>query len=189
METVAHQWSVDLNFCHRTRPKSIKGAACLAALVALALAVPALASSRIKIATVPSEYTPENSTTNTEPVSLSSYHFEVNEETGRARLVVDYTYPDELIYGPNDDALGPPSTVVQLPGLTYDASAHAVVYESNGTRDICATVEVRDGLLGHHLKIRNTGACTVSAVVANHAEDDGWSIHHFRALDTYLEVR
>ncbi|HEX4076839.1 MAG TPA: hypothetical protein VHX49_15675 [Candidatus Acidoferrales bacterium] len=161
----------------------------MAAFLSLPLALPAFASSRIKIDTVPSEYTPENSPTNTEPVSISSYHFEVNEETGRARLVVDYTYPDELIYGPNDDALGPPSTVARLPGLTYDAAAHAVIYESNGARDVCATVDVRQGLFGRHIKVKNTGACTVSAVVANHAEDDGWSIHHFRAIDTYLDVR
>jgi hypothetical protein len=182
------QRSADLNLSHRARAKFTKGAACLTALAALALAVPVFASSRIKIDTVPSDYTPVNSPTNREPVSMSSYHFEVNEETGRARLVVEYTYPDQLIYGRNDDALGPPSSIAQLPGLTYDAAAHAVVYESNGARDVCATVEVRRGLFGRHLKIRNTGACTVSAVVANHSEDDGWSIHHFRALDTYLEV-
>ncbi len=120
---------------------------------------------------------------------MSSYHFEVNEETGRARLVVEYTYPDQMIYEQNDDARGPRPTVAQLPGLVYDAAAHAVVYESNGTRDVCATVDVHDGLFGRHIKIKNTGACRVSAVVANHAEDDGWSLHHFRAIDTYFEAR
>lgn len=173
---------------HRVRAKSIQCVACLTALATLALGVPVFASSRIKIDTVPSDYTPINSPTSREPVSMSSYHFEVNEETGRARLVVEYTYPDQLIYGRDDDALGPPSTIVQLPGLTYDAAARAVVYESNGARDVCATVDVRDGLFGHRLKVKNTGDCVVSAVVANHAEDDGWSIHHFQALDTYLEV-
>ena len=171
---------------YRARAKFTKSAACLAAL---ALAVPVFASSRIKVDTVPSEYTPENSPTNTEPVSMSSYHFEINEETKRARLVVEYTYPDQLIYGQDDDNRGPQSTVVQIPGLTYDAAAHAVIYESNGTRDVCATVEAHHGLFGRDIKVKNTGACTVSAVVANHAVDDGWSIRHFRAIDTYLEVR
>jgi len=183
------QGSADLNLSRRARAEFTKGAAYLAALAALALAVPVFASSRIKIDTVPSDYTPIDSPANREPVSMSSYHFEVNEETGRARLVVEYTYPDQMIYGENDDAGGPRSTVVQLPGLTYDATAHAVVYESDGARDVCATVEVHDGLFGRHIKVKNTGACTVSAIVANHAVDDGWSIHHFRAIDTYLEVR
>jgi hypothetical protein len=161
----------------------------VAALVTLALAVPAFANSRVKIDTVPSEYAPINSPTNREQVSMSGYHFEVNEETGRARVVVDYTYPDELIYGPNDDARGPRSTVAQLPGLTYDAASHAVVYDLNGTRDVCATVREHSGLFGRRLTVKNTGSCTVSAVVADHADDDGWRIHRFRAIDAYFEAR
>jgi hypothetical protein len=167
----------------------VKRSFSMAVLVTMALAVPAFADSRVKIDTVPSEYAPINSPTNREPVSMSGYHFEVNEETGRARVVVDYTYPDELIYGPNDDAGGPHPTVIQLPGLKYDAAAHAVVYDSNGTRDVCATVHRRRGLFGRHLAVKSTGACTVFAVVADHAEDDGWSIHRFRALDAYFEAR
>jgi len=160
-------------------------AAILLLYVAGAAASP---NSRVKIDTVPAEYTPINSPTNREPVSLSSFHFEVNPETGRARVVADYTYPDELIYGPNDDVRGPRSTVAQIPGLAYDAAAHEVVYDSNGTRTVCATVSQKGGLFGHHLKIRNTGACTVTASVTDHSEDDGWSIHRFRAIDTYFEV-
>jgi hypothetical protein len=156
--------------------------------LAMSSAVPVSANSRIKIDTVPSEYAPINSPTNREPVSLSSYHFEVEPETGRARLVVEYTYPDQMIYGPNDDAGGPASTIVQLPGLRYDAGARAVVYDSNGTKSICATVDERSGLFGHHLKVKNTGACTVSAMAADHIEDTGWKLRRFRALDTYLEI-
>jgi hypothetical protein len=186
---VTHEPSTDVNFGRPTRTKPTKRPLLPFALLLFALAPPVFANTRIKLDTVPSEYTPENSPTNTEPVSMSSYHFEVNEGTNRARIVVDYTYPDQLIYGPDDDSRGPYPSIVQIPGLTYDAAAHAVVYESNGLRNVCATVEVHDGFFGRHLKIKSTGACTVSAVVASHAEDDGWSIHRFRALDTYLEVR
>jgi hypothetical protein len=177
-----------LDFNRRAGEHEMRLSFCVASLMALAVAVPVSANSRIKIDTVPSEYTPINSPTNREPVSMSSYHFEVNEETGRARVVVDYTYPDQLIYGPNDDKRGPQSTVVQLPGLTYDAAAHAVVYDSSGTKTVCATVNERSGLFGHHLKVKNTGTCTVTAVVADQAEDAGWDIHRFRAIDTYFEV-
>ncbi len=157
--------------------------------VAMSSAVPVSANSRIKIDTVPSEYAPINSPTNREPVSLSSYHFEVEPETGRARVVVEYTYPDQLTFTPDDDAGGPASTIVQLPGLRYDARAHAVVYDSDGTKSVCATVGDRSGLFGHHLKVKNTGACTVSVVAASHTEDTGWNVRRFRALDTYLEIR
>jgi hypothetical protein len=176
------------NSYHRAGWASTKNSLFLGALVVLAVAVPASANSKVRIDTIPSEYAPINSPTNREPVSMSSYHFEVNEETQRARVVVEYTYPDQLIYGPNDDARGPRPTIVQLPGLTYDATAHAVVYDSNGTKAVCATVNEQSGLFGRHLKVRNTGACTVTTVVANHAEDTGWDIHRFLAIDTYFEV-
>jgi hypothetical protein len=160
----------------------------ITAFVALSSAVPVSANSRIKIDTVPSEYAPIDSPTNREPVSLSSYHFEVEPETGRARVVVEYTYPDQMTYGPDDDASGPRRTIVQLPGLRYDAGAPAVVYDSNGTKSVCATVDGRPGLLGQRLKVRNTGSCTVSAVAADHTEDTGWNLHRFRALDTYMTI-
>jgi hypothetical protein len=161
----------------------------LASLTICALAVPASADTRIKIDTVPSEYSPINSPTTHDSVSLSDYKFEINQETGRARIVANYTYADQMTYGPDDDGGGPRPTIVQLPGLTYDAAANAVVYSADGQRTVCATVYEGSGLFGHHIKVKNTGACSVSAVVANHAEDDGWSIHRFRTLDTYLNVR
>jgi hypothetical protein len=158
------------------------------ALVILAAAAPVSANSRIKIDTVPSEYTPLNRPAFVEPVSMSGYHFEVNAETGRARVVVDYTYPDQIYYGPDDDAGGPLSTVAQLPGLTYDEAAHEVIYESNGAKTVCATVTEESGFFGHHLKVKKSEACTVTTVVADHAEDTGWNIHRFRVIDAYFEV-
>ena len=164
----------------------------ISAIAAIALAVPVFGNSRIKIDTVPSEYAPPNSPTNREPVSMSSYYFEVNDETGRARLVVEYTYPDQMTYGPDDDSGGPRPTVVQLPGLAYDKAARSVVYDSNGTKAVCATVNGTENIFGHRLKVKNTGACTVTVtvttLVANRSEDSGWDIHRFRALDTYFEV-
>ena len=159
------------------------------AVLTLALPISASANSVVKIDTVAAEYEPINSPTNREPVSLSSFHFEINEETGRARVVADYTYPDLLIYGPNDPTRGPQSTIAQIPGLSYDGATHQIVYDANGARTVCATVEQRRGLFGQRTKIKNTGACFVTARVSEHAEDDGWNIHRFRAIDTYFEVR
>ena len=163
----------------------------LAALANLVLALPAPASpsSVVKIDTVPSEYEPINSPTNREPVSLAGFHFEINRESGRARIVADYTYPDQLIYGPDDPTRGPQSTIAQIPGLIYDPAAHEIVFEANGTRAVCAKVEEHHGLFGHRFKIRNTGACIVTARISAHVEDDGWDIRRFLELDTYFEVR
>jgi hypothetical protein len=159
------------------------------ALLAIALPNPASANSSVPIDAVPSEYTPINGPQTAEPVSLSSFHFEVNPETQRARVVVEYTYPDALIYARRDPTRGPQSTVAQIPGLWYDLADHEIVYESNGSKTVCATVDDRTGTSGHHVKITNTGACSVTAHVENHAEDDGWRIHRFRALDTYFNVQ
>lgn len=161
----------------------------LAALAALALAIPASANTRFRIDSVPAEYAPLNSPTTRELVTLSSFHFEVNQETSRARVVAIYTYPDQMTYGPDDAVGGPRPTVAQIPGLKYDAAAHEVIYDANGSKVVCATVSEHTGPIGHHLAVKSTGACTVSSVVADHTEDDGWSIHRFRALDTYFEVR
>jgi hypothetical protein len=158
------------------------------ALLAFALPIPASANSSIPIDRIPLEYTPINGPQVAEPVSLSSFHFEVNPETHRARVVVEYTYPDALIYERNDPTRGPQSSVVQIPGLTYDVANHDVIFASNGTRTVCATVAEHAGFFGRSDKITKTGACDVTAHAENHAEDDGWSIRHFRSLDTFFNV-
>ena len=157
-------------------------------IAALALAIPASSNVRLKIDTVPLEYAPSNSPTSREPVSLSSFHFEVDQSTSRARVVAIYTYPDEMTYERNDAAGGPRPTVVQIPGLTFDATARVIVYNSSGKKVVCATVEDHAGLFGHHLRVKNTGSCIVTASDSDHLEDDGWTLHRFRALDTYFEV-
>jgi hypothetical protein len=165
------------------------------ASIALLCAIPAITEgaasftpTRIKIDTVPNEYTPTNATVR-EPVSMGSFHFEVNPETVRARVVVDYTYPDELVYERNDDKGGPQPTIAQIPGLKYDPQAHTIVYEGDGQSTVCANVDERKGIFGKHLKIKNTGSCFVVSEDVKHAEDDGWAMRRFKALDTYFEVR
>ena len=53
-----------------------------------------------------------------EPVSMAGFSFQINQRTGRARIVVEYTYPDQPIFG-IDGGAGPKPTYIQLPGLTY----------------------------------------------------------------------
>jgi hypothetical protein len=145
-------------------------------------------SIRIRIDTVPDHYSPTNVTIN-EPVSMQGFHFEVNPETRRARVVVDYTYPDELMYERNDDNGGPRRTIAQIPGLKYDIANQEVVYRANGKTSVCANVEDHKGIFGRRLRVKSTGVCTVEAKDVKHAKDDGWAIHRFEAIDTYFEVR
>lgn len=145
-------------------------------------------SIRIRIDTVPDHYSPTDATIN-EPVSMQGFHFEVNPETRRARVVVDYTYPDELMYERNDDNRGPRPTIAQIPGLKYDVVDQEVVYRANGKTSVCANVEDHKGIFGRHLRVKSTGVCTVEAEDVKHAKDDGWAIRRFKAIDTYFEVR
>ena len=95
---------------------------------------------------------------------MKTFYFEVNKEMSRARVVLEYTYPDEPVYG-LDGGVGPRPTFAQLPGLSYDPSAHAVVYDGAGKRTICATVQERKSHFGSHLRIRNTGSCVVTLLL------------------------
>lgn len=157
-------------------------------VLATGLAATPPADTRIKIDTVPAEYRPNTGSEPLRPVSMAGFHFEVNKETGRARVVVEYTYPHEVGYQASGDR-GPQPTVAELPGLIYDRSAHAVVYNGGEKRTVCATVQEKKGFRGAHFNIRNTGSCVVTATVADHAQDDGWSLRRSRAIDTYFEVR
>ena len=163
-------------------------AACIVLVLTICGAASGTTWKRIKIDTVPDEYTPTDASVR-EPVSMEAFRFEVNEETARARVVVDYTYPDAIVYAKDDDNRGPQSTIAQIPGLKYLPQAHSVVYEVNGQQTVCAQVQERKGLFGTRVRIKNTGLCRVTAERAKHAEDDGWQIRRFTAIDTYFEVQ
>jgi len=156
-----------------------------AIFLALAFANPASAGAKIKIDTVPDTYTPQNYN-RSERVRISGFHFEVNSERTRTRVVVTYTYRDRISYSSADAGGGPPSTEVEIPGLTYDAAAHAIIYDANGTKAVCATVREKNS---HHLAIRNTGACTVTAVDARHVDPKSWNNDQYSVLDTYFNVQ
>ncbi len=153
-----------------------------------AMALPPAPRTKVKIDSVPDEYMPTTMTA-LQPVSMQDFHFEVEPETLRVRIVVDYTYPNENMLGPDDSKGGPPQTVAQLPDLKYEGDTHTIVYDAGEKKVICARVEEAKGVFGRHLKVKNTGACTVTAEDTNHAEDDGFKVRRKRAVDTYFEVR
>src|ERR1051326_8111849 len=90
-----------------------------------------LQRTKIRMDAVPSEYTPTAGPEYPEPVSMADYWFEVNGETNRVRLIVQYTYPDQQIFA-SDGGVGPRPTRAQVPGLTYDPESKTVVYQADG---------------------------------------------------------
>jgi hypothetical protein len=160
----------------------------LAVAMVAGLAAPLWAESQVKISSVAPEYRPTAGPEMPEPVSMQSYSFEIEPQTGRARVVIDYTYPDQAAFG-MDGGAGPEPTMAQFPGLKYDASAKAVVYETGGKRTVCATVRDRKSLFRKVLAVTPTGACTVTSRLVEHMADNGWSISEFPTVDTFFEVR
>jgi hypothetical protein len=153
-----------------------------------ALVMPVSASTRVKIASVAPEYTPTAGPAMPEPVSMQGFSFEVEKETGRARVVVEYTYPDQQAFG-LEGGIGPEPARVQIPGLRYDGDEKAVVYGDKTKTVICATVRSRKFLFWKSLGVVPSGACTVTSQLASHEEDNGWSVNRYRSLDTYFQVR
>jgi hypothetical protein len=116
----------------------------------------AAAATRLKLDSVPPVYLPTAGPELPEPVSMQHYTFEVNQQTRRARVVVDYTYPDQLAFGA-DGGAGPAPGEIQVPGLTYDPEAHTVVYNSAGTQTVCATVRNRKFLFWKSTSVNADG--------------------------------
>jgi hypothetical protein len=157
--------------------------------VAKADTAPATSSStQLKIASVPPEYTPTAGAEVPEPVTMQAFSFQVDSTTGRARVVVEYTYPDMQAFG-LAGGRGPRPTMAELPGLRYDPAAKQIVFESAGAKTICANVENRKLLFRSHLAVTPTGACTVTAQLNNHSDDTGWTIRQSRTIDTFFDVR
>ena len=159
---------------------------CLAACLALTLQASAVDAVRIRLDSVPAEYTPNEGARVAERVSVESYAFEVNPETRRARVAIRYTSHDRQTNG-MENGPGPRPTYAQIPSLVYDEASRAVVYIENGRRTVCATVPgARPARRG---AAKPTGACSVASQMAEYSEDDGWRIRRVWRLDTYLVVR
>jgi hypothetical protein len=145
---------------------------CFTAMVAGA----APAATAIKIDTTADKY------------ALQDFSFEVSPETGNAAVRLEYAYPGSWLQGDDSDR-GPTPRIAMLTGLIYDAAAHAIVFNNGSTRITCATEVDHMVLLWKTMRMKPTGACTVSAHVTHHSLSDGWGTTRFNTLDAYFEVR
>jgi len=159
----------------------------VALFMAATLAIPMSAETKMKIASVGPQYTPKAGSQLPEPVSMRGYFFEVEKETGRARVVIDYTYPNQAAYG-FDGGAGPQPTMAQIPGLRYDPASKAVLYDAAGRSVVCATVRDQKVLFWSRSSIVPTGACKINSQPMDQVADTGWNIRRFRTIDTFFEV-
>jgi hypothetical protein len=133
-------------------------------------------SAAIRIDSVADKYTVQN------------VSFEVNTETKRAGIRLEYVYPPELV-GEVDGYWVPLPKTVVVPNLTYDAASRAVIYNDGVKTTTCAVAAGQRVLLWKIAIMKPTGDCVVSSRLTIHERDNGWSIDHPRTMDTYLEVR
>jgi hypothetical protein len=119
--------------------------------------------------------------------ALEDFAFDFNSQTGAAAIRIEYSYPPARAFG--DETYRDPGTrIATLPGLIYDRSAHEVVYEADAKKTACAVEVSQRVLLWKRPRLKNTGACLVTARVSHHAEANGWTTSGFDTLDTYFEV-
>ena len=155
--------------------------------IAVALVMPSRAETEITIASVAPQYTPIAGSEMPEPVSMQRYAFQVERQTGRASVLVDYTYPNQPNFG-LEGGPGPQPTRAQLPGLKYLADSNTVVYDAGGKKTVCATVRDRKRLFRNSLTVTPTGACTVTSRLDNRLVNNGWGIQRVSQLDTIFKV-
>ena len=151
---------------------SIPIALCLAAVLVEATPV----SNSIRIDTTRAKY------------ALQDFSFEVSPENGTAGIRLEYSYPASWLQGDDSDR-GPGPKIAMLPGLTYDAATHAIVYDDGAARTTCATEVDHTAVFWKTVHMKPTGKCSVSARVTRHAESNGWSTNRYDTLDAYFEVR
>lgn len=156
------------------------GSGCLALLFAAAAF--GGADPKIKIASVSAEYTPPLSFY-AKPVWVAYHHFEVDPKTEVVRIVVEYQFPFQSLDAYLNGALGPDDTETEVPGLTWDAASREVVFESGGTRTVCA--EVPQG--AHNIKPKNTKSCKVTDTERDRLPSDV-GIQSDKVLDVWLEA-
>ncbi|MEP7352833.1 MAG: hypothetical protein ABI824_06345 [Acidobacteriota bacterium] len=152
-----------------------------------ALAIPSLGGTKLQLASVAPELLTTGGPQRAEPSTRHIFEFEIDKETGRARVVIDYVYPGAPLFG-SDESAGAAPILAQIPGLRYDASSKSVVYETSGTRTVCAKVQDRRFLFWKTEAIVPTGACTVSAQLVSRTEDTGWKLRTLRTIDTFFVV-
>jgi hypothetical protein len=154
----------------------------IALLLAMLIQGSFVDAAEVKIDVVSADYTPRSGSPSSQSVYLRGSSYEVNPDLGRARIQLRY----DITFQAEDD-LGPESSQVMVPGLTFDKATSQVVYkDSSGNSHVCATVKFTKGLFGKRTKIQKTKNCQVVARSAIRPYDDGWKIHSENVLEVYL---
>lgn len=107
-----------------------------------------------------------------------SKRFGINDELGRAWVEV------EMYYSTSEST---DYHQVAVPGLSYDRERAEVVFDAEGRRVVCATVEQRGRWIFAHQKIEPTGACELTHRYVKVPVDNGFAIEHIEHFEVLFK--
>lgn len=107
-----------------------------------------------------------------------SKRFAINDDLGRAWVEVEmyFSVSESTKYHR-----------VAVPGLSYDRERAEVVFDADGRRVICATVEQRGRWIFAHQKIEPTGACELTHRYVKVPVDNGFAIEHIEHFEVHFK--
>lgn len=107
-----------------------------------------------------------------------SKRFAINDDLGRAWVEVEmyYSVSESTKYHR-----------VPVPGLTYDRERAEVVFDADGRRVVCATVEQRGRWIFAHQKIEPTGSCELTHRYVKVPVDNGFAIEHIEHFEVHFK--
>ncbi|MES0873645.1 hypothetical protein [Sinimarinibacterium thermocellulolyticum] len=107
-----------------------------------------------------------------------SKKFVINPELGRAWVEVDFHY---AVSETSDHHR------VAVPGLRYDRERSEVVFDADGRRVVCATVQDRGRWVFRHHHIKPTGNCELMHRYIKVPMDDGFYISHIEHFELHFK--
>jgi hypothetical protein len=107
-----------------------------------------------------------------------SKKFGINEGLGRAWVEVEmyHTVSESADY-----------QRVVVPGLRYDRERSEVVFDADGQRVVCATVEQQGRWIFSHRRIEPTGACELTHRYVKVPVDNGFYIEHIEHFEVHFK--
>ncbi|HEX4871275.1 MAG TPA: hypothetical protein VFV27_03075 [Nevskiaceae bacterium] len=104
--------------------------------------------------------------------------FAINPELGRAWVEIDV----QPRYSETAE-----THRVPVPGLSFDRTRGAVIYQQGERTVVCATVEARGRWVFRHERVEPTGDCTLRPQQARIAVDDGFTVRAVEHYEVYFE--
>ena len=117
---------------------------------------------------------------------FSEAKYQVDESLGRAWIAVTTVSRPQ---GAKPIVQVPQTENTQVPGLSFDAANHQIVFTGEKGLVTCASTSEKHGFWGPMLLITPTGLCSTRAAVEIKIVDDGFHGRREKVLNVYFSVQ